>query len=601
MAKAKLAAVLRARAAAKPAAPEFRLRQVWTGEGVDTEGSVTLDGRYLSFVDWETGDLAVRDLVSGTNRRLTNKGTWEQSSEMAGASKWSRDGRRIVYQWYDKDDVLELRIFDLKDSSIRTLHRGKTPGAWVTVFDWSPDMRCVLAFIEAPPAQAKDTQIGLISVEDGSVKRLKGRFEDSMNYASRFLFSPDGKFIAYDTPPVSEGAASHDIFLLSLDDQTEIPLVEHPQNDMVVAWTPDGGGLLFTSDRTGSQDLYLLPISDGKPQESPRLIKSGFGPAGSLGMTSRGEFYFGSREDSQDIYVLDVDPGKWKALAPVKKLALPNQGRVLGGSYSPDGQQMAIGSFRMGGRHPVLSILDEKTGRIRELNPGLPFLTFLSWIPPDGRALSGGIYDKEGRNALYKIDAQTGEAALLVRFDPGQGSRGCVWAADGKRFFYTAGGGSEGKSYIYSYDLETRKNERLPGSPDDARSIAVSPDGKWLAVVNSDGRRTIRIMPSSGGEPREIHTCAFESGTWIMPAWSLDGRYVYFPWPRDPRQNIADLYRVSRDGGEAERIDLGMLFVRFLSVHPDGRRIAFWSPGVKPAQAQVWVMENFLPPDQAKK
>jgi len=47
--------------------------------------------------------------------------------------------------------------------------------------------------------------------------------------------------------------------------------------------------------------------------------------------------------------------------------------------------------------------------------------------------------------------------------------------------------------------------------------------------------------------------------------------------------------------GKAERIDLGMYFIRFLTVHPDGQRIAFSSPGQKPPQPQVWVMENFLP------
>jgi Tol biopolymer transport system component len=595
LAKEKLTLLLRTQTLKKTGSAEFSIRQVWSGPGTDTMGCISPEGRYLTFVDWETGDLAVRDLVSGTNRRLTNKGTWEQSSAMAEESKWSRDGQRIVYQWYDNDGVMELRVFDIKDSSIRTIHRNKAPGDWLQAFDWSPDGRYVLAFIEAPPAQAGETQVGLISVEDGSIKRLKGRFEDSMSYASRFLFSPDGKFIAYDIPPAGKETADYDIFLISLDEQTEVPLVEHPENDMVFAWAPDGQGLLFTSDRTGSLDLWLLPMSDGKPKESPRLIKSGFGPVGSLGMTSRGELYFGSRESTQDIYVIDVEPGKWKARSPAKKLALPNQGRILGGSYSPDGQRMAFGSLRAGGRKQVLSILTEKTGQIRELNPRLPNMFFFSWIPPNGRDLSVGSYNKEGQNELYRIDGQTGEAALLVRFEKGQGSRGCIWSADGKRFFYTAELKSEGKHYIYTYDLETRKNERLPGSPDDARTIAVSPDGEWLAVFNGEGRRTIKVMPSSGGEPREIYTSAFESGTWIIPAWSLDGRYIYFPWPRDPQSNIADLYRVSRDGGEAERIDLGMLFIRFLSVHPDGQRIAFWSPGEKPGQAEVWVMENFLP------
>src|SRR5438309_1899640 len=36
-----------------------QVRQVWAGLGADVEGKVSSDGRYLSFVDWSTGDLAV--------------------------------------------------------------------------------------------------------------------------------------------------------------------------------------------------------------------------------------------------------------------------------------------------------------------------------------------------------------------------------------------------------------------------------------------------------------------------------------------------------------------------------------------------------------
>ncbi len=598
-AKEKLSALLSSRVPSGSA--DFRIRQVWAGPGVSTEGSISPDGRYLTFVDWDTGNLAVRDLGSGTNRRLTNaQGEWD---EFAMASKWSRDGQRIAYQWYDKDGILELRVFDLKDSSIRTIHRSKTDQDGVQVFDWSPDGRYVLAsvFVEATATQRRETWVGLISVEDGSVTALKGRFKDSMDYASIFLFSPDGKYIAYDAIPAGEERGSHDIFLISLDGQEEMPLVEHPEDDKVISWTPDGQGILFTSDRTGFVDLWLLPMSDGKPQESPRLIKSGFGPVGSLGMTSRGELYFGSGgHTTRDIYVVDVERGTWKARSPVKKLALPNQGRNLFAGYSPDGQRMVFMSLSTGARSPVLNILDEKTGRVRELNPGLGHNLHPGWIPPDGRDLSVSCSDNEGRIAIYRVDAQTGEAAPLVQFEKGQGSQAQAWAADGKRFFYTAQDRSEGKRYVYTYDLETKKNERLPGSPDDAHFIAVSPDGKWLAVVNAEGQRNIKIMPVSGGEPREIYRSAFESGTVITPAWSADGRYIYFPWPR-PHTNIADLYRVSRDGGEEEKIDVGMRFIRGLTVHPDGQRIAFYSTGDQPPQPQVWVMENFLPVEKTTK
>ena len=55
-------------------------RQVWTGPDVDTYGSVSPDGRLISFTDWGTGDLALHDVTTGQNRRLTtNKKDWNDS------------------------------------------------------------------------------------------------------------------------------------------------------------------------------------------------------------------------------------------------------------------------------------------------------------------------------------------------------------------------------------------------------------------------------------------------------------------------------------------------------------------------------------------
>jgi hypothetical protein len=44
-----------------------------------------------------------------------------------------------------------------------------------------------------------------------------------------------------------------------------------------------------------------------------------------------------------------------------------------------------------------------------------------------------------------------------------------------------------------------------------------------------------------------------------------------------------------------------MVRIRYLSVHPDGQHMAFSSMGTNPELTQVWVMENFLPADKAKK
>ena len=70
-ARASLASV----AATGPAATVNR--QLWTGPDVDTMGTITADGRYLSFTDWNTGNLAIRDMSRGTWRPLTNKAGYD--------------------------------------------------------------------------------------------------------------------------------------------------------------------------------------------------------------------------------------------------------------------------------------------------------------------------------------------------------------------------------------------------------------------------------------------------------------------------------------------------------------------------------------------
>src|SRR5713226_9744000 len=54
---------------------EMVTRRVWAGSDVEAGVSLSPDGRYLSYADWETGDLALRDLVTGKTRRLTNEGS----------------------------------------------------------------------------------------------------------------------------------------------------------------------------------------------------------------------------------------------------------------------------------------------------------------------------------------------------------------------------------------------------------------------------------------------------------------------------------------------------------------------------------------------
>jgi Tol biopolymer transport system component len=599
-AKEKLAVLLRGRALSKTGEAEFKLRQVWSGPQVDILGAVSPDGRYLSFVDWQTGDLAIREIAKGTNRRVTNKGTWEQSGEFALFSTWAPDSRRIVYQWWSKDEIYELRVIDINNPTPRVLPLKIKKDDYIHPFDWSPDGKFILAgfFLAEPP-----TQLGLISADDGSVRVLKSRFDAQPLERGiwGFSFSPDGKYIAYDISKENKAYKKKDIYLLSADGRTLAPLIEHPASDSVFDWTPDGTGLLFVSDRTGTPDLWLVKVAGGKPEGEPQMLKSSVGVVEPMGVTLGGALYYGISSSITDVYEVGIDPQTGKITSPAKKAVLLYEGQNAFPDYSPDGKLLAyISSFEMpaGRAQRVIGILSPETGQVRELNPDLRSYAYPQWAP-DGRFISVEGISLDNRQGIFRVDVQTGDVVPIVLIDKGTEIYSHRWAKDGKLMFYSTGDRDGKSGSVFVHNFETGREERLAGSPSDAQWMDISPDGKWLVLMNRGEKRSIRILPTSGGEPREIYSFEEQEGPLLTPAWSADGRYIYFP--KAQKSPIYDLYRVSVDGGEAQKIDLSMGRFRHFSVHPDGQRLAFSSLGATPKDSEVWVMENFLPADKAKK
>jgi Tol biopolymer transport system component len=606
VAKEKLILSLMSPAVRKPGAAEFSLRQVWAGPEVDIDGAVSPDGRYLSFVDWKTGDVALRDLISGTNRRLTDKGSLTQPLEFALFLKWAPDSRRIAYQWGTEEGRYELRLLDIEDPTPRVLYRARNfKEEYIHPFDWSPDGRSILmgAYRIEDMRPTYISQVELISVADGSAKTLKtqiaAHFEKPKPWG--FVFSPDGKYIAYDVP-MEDKEDNRDIFLLSVEGGQEVRLVDHPARDTVIGWMPGGEGLLFSSDRTGTNDMWFVRVAGGKPMGSPQLIKPNIGSIFPLGITTRGALYYGISGYMNDVYEVGIDPRTGNILSPVKKAILKDEGSNAYPDYSPDGKSLAyIFSPRGPGRPSgqSLRIRSLETGRIQELAFDLIRFGYPRWAP-DGRFISVEGAGRDGRQGIFRVDIRTGDIVPVVLIDTGRSIFSHRWSQDGRSLFYTVGDPEGYTGSIFVHRFQTGQNEPLSGSPSNAHDIDISPDGKWLVFLNRMGKRTIRIMPTSGGAPREI--CGFEhmERRIITPAWSADGRYIYF----SKLPSVTDLwefYRISAEEGDALKLDLAMGGFRHLSVHPDGQRVAFSSDGPNYGQAQVWVMENFLPAAKEKK
>ncbi len=58
---------------AEAAEDSMRTEQVWTGKSADMFSRLSADGRWVTYPDWSTGDIAVRNVATGTAHRITNK------------------------------------------------------------------------------------------------------------------------------------------------------------------------------------------------------------------------------------------------------------------------------------------------------------------------------------------------------------------------------------------------------------------------------------------------------------------------------------------------------------------------------------------------
>jgi len=598
-ARARLDALEQAVSLARPKGMLVRKVQIDTTVYHEGEGAVSPDGRYFAYTDWVTGDLAVYEQDSGKKRRLTDKGPWEKSSDFSQYSRWSPDSKQVVYNWYKEQGTWDLRVISLDGSKPRILYSAEEV-EYVEPIAWFPDGRQILAFFTRKDSTR---QIVAVSCADGSIGVLKTLVKTLID--PHVILSPDGRFIAYDSPPKeasSEALSNHDIFLLAVDGSSEIPLVEHPAHDFVLGWAPDGKRILFASDRSGTVDALVIKITDGKPQGTPELVKNNIGPVVPMGFTRKGSFYYGYTEGRWDIYTAELDPQTGKILAPAKKAIERYEGYNTFSEYSPDGKYLAYVSKRglacldyvvlhFGN---VLCVRSLETGKDREIFPeGLKRFGMPCWSP-DSRFIFvvkwDAPYDNRG---IYRIDTQTGEVIQVVILEQEIPPRPKC-SRDGKAIFMVRKDKTNDYCQIVVRDLESGIEKEIYRAPSGEKiwELSRSPDGQLLCFISIKNTRSLKVIPVTGGEPREL--C---KGYLVNPTWTADGRYILFTSPPDREENGKpfkwDLCRIPVAGGELQRLGLDM-YTLSPSAHPNGRRISFTS--VTPSTySGIWAMENFLP------
>ncbi|MCJ7485436.1 MAG: hypothetical protein MUQ25_04625, partial [Candidatus Aminicenantes bacterium] len=383
-----------------------------------------------------------------------------------------------------------------------------------------------------------------------------------------------------------------DINLFEMHGSGEIPLVKHPAKDMPLGWVPGRKEFLFTSDRSGTWDLWAIPVDKGKPSGPVERIYTNVGQVQPVGFAQNGDCFIGfsRRNFSAIIAPFNAETGELDE----------KSGKSLLGSnwlatWSPDGRYLAYG-----GDDRQVHIRDLKTGEERVLTEILINAVYPCWSPDGNSILMVGI-DKDKfrtqgyKGGVYAVDVKTSritEILLLSDYqyntpdDDAFPLSDVQWSLDGKSIFYLFF-----KDRLVKHDLATGEDTILYKHPNFERDVMKrSPDGKKLffATRPPEGKKSrLFTIPVEGGKEKELCT-AQEADIFGIGMWSPDGIYIYFTEVKD---GGTSLWRIPAEGGTPQKVWQSKNRAVILGIHPDGTQMAFT---INERELEIRVIENLV-------
>lgn len=352
--------------------------------------------------------------------------------------------------------------------------------------------------------------------------------------------SPDGRTIVFDllgdlyTLPIAGGKATR--------------LTRGMAYDVQPRFSPDGKRVVFVSDRSGGDNLWVLSL-DGK--DTLQLTKGNTNLYVSPEWTPDGQYVVASRSGglggAAKLWMYHVEGGNGLALSATP--APPANLKMVGAAFGRDPRYLwfaaRVGDWQYNALGPQYQLYtwDRENGRTAQMSTrfGSAFRPALS---PDGRYL---VYATrfETRTGLRLRDLETNDERWLafpVQRDetesraPMDAYPGYSFLPDSRAVVVSYGGGiwrvpvdgtaasripfeaevelEMGPEVTFAYRVDTAR----AFTARQVRDLAPSPDGSRLAF-SSAGK--VYVMDVPGGAPRRVSTATTGE---FMPAWSPDSR-----------------------------------------------------------------------------
>jgi hypothetical protein len=214
----------------------------------------------------------------------------------------------------------DLFRLDVASGTVRQLTRGVRAHEP----DVSPDGKQIVCVL----AGTGRRDLALVPIEGGVPRPL---MPGAPGLAFTPTFSPDGRLIAYSR---WKPGGFRDIHLYDLATATDRALSVNRAMDMDPRFSPDGRYLLFSSDRTGINNIYAYELATRRLLQVTNVLSGAFQPA--VSPDGRRLVYTGFTTDGFDLYTMTYDPATFFPAKPFANARLDAPADLDGEADSPD-------------------------------------------------------------------------------------------------------------------------------------------------------------------------------------------------------------------------------------------------------------------------